>query len=186
MKDWTSVMFLGIGHSLTPAILTGSISTWPSDRIRPRYLTVGHSKEHFRFQVELVLPEDVEDMRYHLPVMLNCLCEDQDVVHVNGYKPFIYKVLENVIHHGLECGWAVSEPEVHDQGLEEPAVCLESCLPLVTFLDSYVIVSPPYFQLGKVFGFCTCDLIYDIRDEGEWVGVFHCHRVELPVVWMNL
>src|SRR5882724_8395081 len=46
-KDWTSVTFLGVGQSQTPATLTGSISMQPSERMRLRYLTLGCSKIHF-------------------------------------------------------------------------------------------------------------------------------------------
>src|SRR5882724_5408817 len=47
MKDWTSVTFLGVGQSWTPATLTGSISTWPSERMRLRYSNLGCLKIHF-------------------------------------------------------------------------------------------------------------------------------------------
>src|SRR6266481_6760164 len=44
------------------------------------------------------------------------------------------------------------------------------------------IVSPSYVQFCKVLGLCAGDPIYNIRDEGKWIGVLHHHHVELPVV----
>src|SRR6266481_2324043 len=94
-KDWTSVTFFGVSHSLTPAILTGSISTWPSDKTRPRDSTVRHSNEHF----------SIKDSGHHLWMVFNCSGIDQNVIHVNGHEALINELLENVIHHGLEGGW---------------------------------------------------------------------------------
>src|SRR6266481_6316622 len=58
----------------------------------------------------------------------------------------------------------------------------EGCLPLITFLYSHVIVSPSYVQFCKVLGLRTGDPIYNIWDEGKWIGVLYCHCIELPVV----
>ena len=59
------------------------------------------------------------------------------------------QVLQDVVHHGLEGGGGVGKAEEHDRWFEEPSVGTEGSLPLVSFLYSYVIVSPPNIQLGK-------------------------------------
>ncbi len=68
-------------------------------------------------------------------------CGDKDVVHV--YYDFACgrEVLENCIHHGLECAWRVRQPKEHDARFVEPQVCFEGSLPLVSF-DLNVVVSP--------------------------------------------
>ena len=38
----------------------------------------------------------------------------QDIVHVDHHIAFINEVLEDVVHHGLEGGWAVGEAKEHD------------------------------------------------------------------------
>ena len=61
-------------------------------------------------------------------------------------------------------------------------VGLEGCLPLVTFLYLHVIVSPSYVQFCKVLGLRAGNPIYNIWDEGKWICVLYCHRIELLVV----
>ena len=57
-----------------------------------------------------MLVEDIEDPHYNGLVLLLCLAtEDEDVVHVDDYNPFVYELSEDVIHHHLECCQAVSE-----------------------------------------------------------------------------
>jgi hypothetical protein len=51
-------------------------------------------------------------------MLLNGLYEDEDVVEVNTDDAFHNKVLEDVVHHGLEGGGRVSESEKHHQGFE--------------------------------------------------------------------
>jgi hypothetical protein len=40
--------------------------------------------------------------------------EDQNVVEVDRDDAFGNEVLEDLVHHRLEGGWAVGEAEVHD------------------------------------------------------------------------
>src|SRR6266481_8173174 len=115
-------------------------------------------------------------------MVFNRLGIDQNVVHVYGHEAFINELLENVIHHGLEGSRAVGETEVHDQGFEKSTVHLEGCFPLITLFDAHIVISPMYVQLHEVLGFGFRNLVDNIGDEGEWVGVLHCHGIELPVV----
>ena len=95
---------------------------------------------------------------------------------------FINEVLEDVIHHGLEGGQAVGEAEEHDQGFEEAPIHLEGSFPLISFFDSYIVVSPMYIQFRKVSGLGVRNPVDNIRHEGQRVGVLHCHCIELLVV----
>jgi len=36
------------------------------------------------------------------------------LVHIDGHAPFVYEVMEDRVHHGLEGGWGVGKPEEHD------------------------------------------------------------------------
>ena len=60
--------------------------------------------------------------------------------------------MKDVVHHHLECCWAVHKAKEHDLWLKEPSVGMESGLPLITLLDSDIVETPLDIQLGKVFG----------------------------------
>ena len=52
------------------------------------------------------------------------------------------EVMEGVIHHGLECSGAIGEAKEHDQQFEQPLVCPECCLPLISFLNAHIVIAP--------------------------------------------
>jgi hypothetical protein len=56
----------------------------------------------------------------------------------------------------------------------------ESCFPLISVFNSYVVVSPSDIHLGEVP--CFLELIEEVRNSGEWVGVPNCACVELLLV----
>ena len=60
-----------------------------------------------------MLSETFKDMLGDLMVFREGLGVDQDVIKVNAYHSFHDEVLEYVIHHSLEGGWAVGESEKH-------------------------------------------------------------------------
>jgi len=65
-----------------------------------------------------------------------------DVVHVDGHIPPVDEVSEDGVHHSLEGGWRVGEPEEHHCRFEEPFICYERCLPPVLWFDKDLIISP--------------------------------------------
>src|SRR5882672_8826494 len=94
-------------------------------------------------EVKPMSAEDVQDPYYNGMVFLFCLTtEDEDVVHVDDYDSFVDELLENVVHHHLECHRAVSETKEHDKRFKQASVCLKGCLPLVSILDPHIVVSP--------------------------------------------
>src|SRR5882724_5466058 len=95
------------------------------------------------FEVEPMSEEDVQDPYHNGMVFLLCLAtENEDIVHVDDYNSFIDELSEDVIHHHLECCQAVSETKEHDKRFKQASVRLKGCLPLVSILDSHVVVSP--------------------------------------------
>ena len=64
----------------------------------------------------------------------------------------------------------------------EALIHSEGGFPLISLLDSYVVVSPMYIQLHKVFGLGVQNPIDNIWYEGQQVGVLHRHRIELLVI----
>jgi hypothetical protein len=86
------------------------------------------------------------------PVFLDSLGKYQDVIQVNYHNSFCNKFLEDVVHHGLEGGWTVSETKEHHQGLEQAPVGMESRFPLIPFLHPDIVETPPDSQFGEVSG----------------------------------
>jgi hypothetical protein len=101
---------------------------------------------------KLVFSEDVQDLSDDLAVFFQVLGEDEDVIDA-----VIDKILEDVIHHGLEGGWAVSNTIQHYQQLKEPLVTLKGHFPFVAFLDLDVLVAPLDIKFGEVFGTADSD-----------------------------
>ena len=51
--------------------------------------------------------------------------KDQNVIQIDHHDAFCYEVLEDVVHHGLEGGQAVSHAKEHYQGFEQASIGLE-------------------------------------------------------------
>src|SRR5882724_2074447 len=103
------------------------------------------------FEVEPMSVEDVQDPYHNGMVFLLCLAtKNEDVVHVYDYNSFIDELSEDVIHHRLENCWAVSETKEHDKRFEQASVHPKGCLPLISILDSHIVVSPSDVQFGEV------------------------------------
>ena len=120
----------------------------------------------FHFKIEAVLTEDVEDLHYNSVVLLPSLAAKyEDVVHVDGRYSLIDQFFENVVHHRLECGETVREAEEHDQRFEKASVCLKGGLPLVSFFDTNIVVSPVNVQLSEIPNLGFRDLVEDVWDQ---------------------
>ena len=115
-------------------------------------------------------------------VFLLCLAaEDVDVIHVDDCNSFINELSEDVIHH-LEHRWAVSGTKEHDKRFEPALVCPKGHLPLISVLDSHVVVSPLDIQFGEVLCFGSGHHIEDVGNQGQGVGIIYSHCIELTVV----
>ncbi|KAG5338578.1 hypothetical protein C0989_006974 [Termitomyces sp. Mn162] len=124
-----------------------------------------------QFEIELVLAEAFQDEHFSI---------DEDVVKVYTYYALCYEILEDVVHHGLEGGRAVGESKEHNKQLKQFLVGPEGSLPLVSFLDAHIVVTPPDVQFSKVLH--TSEVVDELGDEQEGVMVLHHHRVENLVV----
>ena len=76
--------------------------------------------------------------------------EDENIVHINDDDTFINHIRKDVIHHGLKGGWGIAHPKEHYGGFEKPPVCFKCCLPLVTILNSYVIIPLMDIEFGEL------------------------------------
>src|SRR5882724_8417567 len=110
--------------------------------------------------------EDVEDSHYNFVVLFLCLgAKDEDVIHIDGHYSFIDEFLEDDIHHHRECGRTVREAEEHDQRFKKALVCPKGGLPLISFFDMNVVVSPANIQLSEILGLGFGDFVEDVWDQ---------------------
>ena len=113
-------------------------------------------------------------------MLFDSFSENEYVVQVNHHNPFSYELLEDVIHHGLESGWAIGETKEHYQWFEETSVRSESSLPLIAFFHPNIIETPSDIQFGKALG--TSELSDQFGNEWEWVLVFDHYCIKGSVV----
>src|ERR1700733_6325158 len=116
-------------------------------------------------------------------MLLHCLCEDKDVIQVDTDYALRDQILEYLIHHGLESGWAVAETKGHDQGFKKSSVCVECGLPLITFLDVDIVVSPPDIQLGDVM--CTLESVNEVGDEQKRICILYHLCIQTKATFFN-
>ncbi|KAG5348964.1 hypothetical protein C0989_006843, partial [Termitomyces sp. Mn162] len=99
---------------------------------------------------------------------------------VHTHYALCYEVLEDVVHHSLEGGGAVGESKEHNEQLKQSLVGLEGSLPLISFLNAHIVVTPLDVQFSEVS--CTLEVVDELGDEGERVTVLHYHGIEYLVV----
>ena len=91
------------------------------------------------------------------------LSMDAKIVHINFKPSFSNHISEDVIHKCLECGWGIVEAEEHYCGFKEPEGSDECSLPLISLMDSNVVVPPTNIKLGKKGG--VLHVINEFRDK---------------------
>ena len=62
---------------------------------------------------------------------------------------FVNEWSEDVVHHGLECGWGICGSEEHYGWFKHAIWGFERSLPLVALLDTDVVVSPPDVEFSE-------------------------------------
>ena len=77
---------------------------------------------------------------------------DEEVIHVNDEPSFSNHISKGVRHESLKGGGGVGLAKEHNSGFIKSLVGNESGFPLVTILDSDVVISPSYVKLGEDLG----------------------------------
>ena len=86
--------------------------------------------------------EGGQDLTDDLPVIGEGVGVDKDIVHIAYDLAVVDEILEDIIHHCLECHGGVTQSEEHDGWLKQSSVSSECSLPLIPFLDLHVVESP--------------------------------------------
>ena len=131
-------------------------------------------------KIEIVVLQALKNTSDCVTVLLHRSREDQNVVHVHDNDTFHDQVLEDLVHHCLESRRGVSETEEHDEGFEKAAIGTKRCLPLVTFLDPDVLITPADIDLRE--DSCVLEFVDDFADERERVRVLDRAGVKVSIM----
>src|SRR5712692_1417536 len=99
-------------------------------------------------------------------MLFHCLGSNEDVVHIDEYKFCVNEILEELIHHGLECCRRVGKTKEHHQGFKHPFIHLEGSFPFVTFLDSNIVISHHTSNLVKICASLSLSMTSGMRGNG--------------------
>ena len=105
---------------------------------------------------------------------------DEEVIHIDDEPSFGNHVTEGVIHEALEGCGGIGEPEEHHGWFEEPFMGDEGGFPLMSIFDPHIVVSPSNIEFGEDLS--VSQLIYEVGDEGEGVGVTDGMFVDVSIV----
>jgi hypothetical protein len=87
---------------------------------------------------------------------------NQEIIHIYVKPSFIDLLSEDIVHHGLECGWWIAKTKEHDQWFKTTAISDEGGFPFVALFDPNIIVSPMDVKLREDLG--IFDLVNKFRD----------------------
>jgi len=101
-------------------------------------------------EIEFVLSESFQYQMGDLVMLFHCLCKDEDVIQVDTDHTLGDEILENVIHHGLKGGWAVSETKKTSPEVQRVLGWCGMQPSFITFLGTDIVVPPLDIKLGEV------------------------------------
>src|SRR6266404_5607559 len=79
---------------------------------------------------------------------------NEDVVHIDDDTSALLgkaelDVLEDLVHHGLECTWRICQPKEHHSWFEKTIFGLEYGFLFIPRLDPNVVIAPSYVKFGE-------------------------------------
>ena len=105
---------------------------------------------------------------------------DEEVIHVDDEPSFSNHIPEGVGHESLESGGGVGHAKEHNSWFIESLVDNEGSFPLVSILDSDVVISPLYVKLGEDLG--IFEFVNEVRDQREGVCISDGVAVKIAVI----
>ena len=134
----------------------------------------------FELQMEVKLGHPLEDVAGSFGMGCGVRGGNEEVIHIDNQPSFSDHVSERVIHESLECGGGVAKTKEHNGQFKESFVGDKGCFPLVTIFDTDVVISLVNIEFGEVVS--VFQLVHEVRDEREGVGVMGSVFVEVAVV----
>ena len=77
---------------------------------------------------------------------------DKDIVHIAYHLTIVDELMEDIVHHCLECHGGVTQSKKHDSWFKQPSVSSECGLPLIIFLDLHIVESPSEVEYSEELG----------------------------------
>src|SRR5712675_1414666 len=108
------------------------------------------------------------------------VCRNEHVVHVYCQPSFSDFIFKDGIHHCLKGGGGVGHPEEHYCRFVQSFVGNEGSLPLIAFLNVYVVVPPANVKLGEEP--LHPDAVDQLGNKGQGVTVSYRPFVETSVI----
>src|SRR5882762_11492616 len=107
-------------------------------------------------------------------IQQTCGSGNEDVIHVDDNPSSLLKeaeldILEDLVHHRLECTWRICQPKEHDPWFEKTIFGLESCFLFIPFLDPNIVIAPSYVKLGE--DVCVLHLTDEIGSKRQGVSI---------------
>ena len=105
--------------------------------------------------------------------------DNELVIHIDDKPSFSSHVTEEVVHESLEHDRGITKAKEHDCGFKESFVGNEGSFPLVSILDSDIVVSSVNIKLGEDMG--VLKFIDEVGDERKRVGIIGGMFIEVMV-----
>ena len=105
---------------------------------------------------------------------------DEEVIHVDDKPSFCNHIVKGIIHKVLEGGRGISETKEHYGWLEESFVDDESGFPLMSVLDSDIVVSPLDVKFGEDFH--SLEFVDEVRNEWKGICITDCVFIDIAVI----
>ena len=113
-------------------------------------------------------------------VFFKCLSEDEKIIHIDNQNILVNEVLEEMVYHGLEDGWAVCHSVEHDSEFKDSTMGGEHSFSIVFRKDLEIIVTIVKVKLGEDLG--TIEIVNKVRDEEEGIGIVNCPSIKVSIV----
>ena len=105
---------------------------------------------------------------------------DKEVIHVDNKPSFCDHIMKGVIHESLKGGRGIGKAKEHYAWFKESLMGDESSFPLVSILDTDVVISPTDVEFGE--NLCPLKFINEVGDEWEGICIADCVFVNIAVV----
>src|SRR6266404_8429706 len=110
---------------------------------------------------------------------------NENVIHIDNNAGSLRQeakldVLEDLIHHCLECTWGISQSKEHNLWFKKAVFGFEGCLFFVPRFDPNIVITPSHVKLGEDIRILY--LTDEIGDKRQGVSISDGKFVQLPVI----
>ena len=104
----------------------------------------------------------------------------EDVIKVDNKMLLINEVGKDRIHKGLKGGWGVAKAKGHYQGFKKAEGAFKGGFPLVTFMDTNIVISLVNVKFSKIAR--SLEFVNKIEDQGKWGSILDSNFIKVTVI----